>query len=73
METLVNSPAHPDGSGVWTLLQDHLTHAMWQQDETDAAGVTISRFWVVNPPEQLMFDTFDEAEALFERLGDGED
>jgi hypothetical protein len=73
VETPVNSPAHPEGPGVWTLLQDHMTHALWQQDETDHAGATISRFWVVNPPEQLMFDTFDEAEAMFERLGDDVD
>jgi hypothetical protein len=65
--------AHPQGSGVWTLLQEHVTHALWQQNEADAAGGVISRFWVVNPPEQLMFDTFDEAEAMFERIGDFED
>ncbi len=65
--------AHPEGPGVWTLLQDHVTHALWQQDEADAGGRTVSRFWVVNPPETLMFDTFDEAEAMFERLGEFED
>ena len=41
---------------------------MWQQDQTDAGGTAITRFWIVNPPETLMYDTFDEAEALFERL-----
>ena len=60
--------AHPDGPGVWTVLQDHVTHAMWQQDENDEAGGVTSRFWIVNPPEQLMYDTFDEAEAMFESL-----
>ena len=73
MEMPVTDPAHPEGPGVWTLLQDHVNHAMWQQDETDAGGAIISRFWVVNPPEELEFDTFDEAEALFERLGEDED
>lgn len=69
----MTDPAHPEGAGVWTLLQDHVTHAMWQQDETDGAGATTSRFWVVNPPEQLMFDTFDEAESMFEQLSEFED
>ena len=73
MEMLVTDPAHPEGAGVWTLLQDHVSHAMWQQDETDDAGATTSRFWVVNPPEELMFDTFDEAEAMFEQIGEFED
>jgi len=65
--------AHPEGPGVWTLLQDHVTHALWQQDEADTGGRAISRFWVINPPEQMVFDTFDEAEAMFERLGEFED
>ena len=69
----MTDPVHPEGPGAWTLLQDHVTHAMWQQDETDGAGVVVSRFWVINPPEQLMFDTFDEAEAMFEQLNDFED
>jgi hypothetical protein len=73
METPVTDPAPPEGPGVWTLLQDHVTHAMWQQDETDSSGQTLTRFWVVNPPETLTFDTFDEAEAMFERLGDDEE
>lgn len=66
-------PAPPQGPGAWTLLQDHGAHALWQQDEADAGGRTVTRFWIVNPPEQLMFDTFDEAEAMFERLGEFED
>lgn len=59
---------HPRGEGVWTLLQQRRDHAMWQQDETGGAGDVISRFWIVNPPEALMYDTFDEAEAMFEAL-----
>lgn len=43
---------------------------MWQQDLTAADGVATSRFWIVNPPERLMYDTFDEAESLFEQLED---
>jgi hypothetical protein len=73
METPVTDPVQPEGPGDWLLLQDHIGHAMWQQDETDAGGRTISRFWVVSPEEQLMFDTFDEAEALFEQIGDDDD
>ena len=42
---------------------------MWQQDQTEG-GVELSRFWIVNPPEHLVYDTFDEAESLFERLED---
>ena len=61
-------PTHPDEPGVWTLLQQRSDHAMWQQDQEDTAGGTVSRFWIVNPPEQLMYDTFDGAEALFEQL-----
>lgn len=59
---------HPPGEGVWTSLQTRIDHAMWQQDQTDEAGGTVSRFWIVNPPEALMYDTFDEAEAMFEAL-----
>ena len=59
---------HPEGAGVWTRLQARADHVMWQQDETSAAGGQISRFWIVNPPEALMYDTFDEAEAMFEAL-----
>lgn len=64
---------HPEGEGVWTLLQGHIKHVMWQQDETDAAGGVISRFWIVNPPEELVYETFDEAEAMFELLSQDED
>ena len=64
---------HPEGEGVWTLLQGHIRHAMWQQDQTDAAGGVISRFWIVNPPEALVYETFDEAEAMFETLAQDQD
>ena len=66
----MDKPTHPPGPGVWTLLQQRIDRAMWQQDETDAAGRAISRFLIVNPPETLTYDTFDEAEAMFETLGD---
>jgi hypothetical protein len=59
---------HPPGKGVWTSLQQRADHAMWQQDEPAGDGQVISRFWIVNPPETLMYDTFDEAEAMFEAL-----
>lgn len=68
---LMDKPNHPPGPGAWTLLQQRIDRAMWQQDETDAAGGTISRFLIVNAPETLTYDTFDEAEAMFEALGDG--
>ena len=53
---------------LFRLIQERADHAMWQQDRTDPAGVSLTRFWIVNPPEQLMYDTFDEAESLFESL-----
>ncbi|CAN5302128.1 hypothetical protein BH10PSE1_BH10PSE1_13010 [soil metagenome] len=60
---------HPEGAGVWTRLQSRSDHTLWQQDEPDGVGGVVSRFWIVNPPEELMYDTFDEAEAMFEALG----
>lgn len=66
----MQQPKHPPGPGVWTLLQQHVNRVMWQQDETDATGRAISRFLIVNPPETLIYDTFDEAEAMFEAIGD---
>ena len=64
---------HPEGEGVWTVLQNHIDHVMWQQDQADAAGGVITRFWIVNPPEELVYETFDEAEAMFEMLSQNED
>lgn len=61
----MNLPAHPEGPGEWTLLQSRVDRAMWQQDDVDAGGRTLSRFVIVNPPEVLIYDTFDEAEAMF--------
>lgn len=61
----MNLPAHPEGPGEWSLLQSRVDRLMWQQDETDADGRTVSRFVIVNPPEVLTYDTFDEAEAMF--------
>lgn len=61
----MNVPAHPEGPGEWSLLQSRVDRAMWQQDKTDAGGRTVSRFVIVNPPEVLTYDTFDEAEAMF--------
>ena len=66
----MDMPKPPSGPGQWTLLQQRIDRAMWQQDETDATGRTISRFVIVNDPETLTYDTFDEAEALFEALGE---
>jgi hypothetical protein len=57
----------PQREGVWTRLQVMPDRAMWQQDRPLGAKV-ISRFWIVNPPETLVYDTFDEAEAMFEAL-----
>lgn len=58
---------HPKEEGVWTPLQMRPERAMWQQDRPLGRKV-ISRFWIVNPPETLVYDTFDEAEAMFEAL-----
>ena len=59
---------HPEGEGVWTRLQVFDDRVMWQQDLGGDAVPVVSRFWIVNPPEALMYDTFDEAEAMFEAL-----
>ncbi len=61
---------HPDEPGHWTELQRHVDKAMWQQEDADPVGKTDIRFWIVNPPERLMFDTFEEAEAMFEALSE---
>lgn len=66
----MDKPTHPPGSGVWTLLQQRIGRAMWQQDQTDESRRIFSRFHIVNPPETLIYDTFDEAEAMFEALED---
>lgn len=66
----MNRPKPPSGPGQWTLLQQRIDRAMWQQDETDVTGRSISRFIIVNPPEVLTYDTFDEAETIFEALGE---
>ena len=61
-------PVPPPGPGDWTLLQDMFGRQMWQQDETAAPGEAVTRFVLVNPPETLVYDDFDEAEAMFEAL-----
>lgn len=66
----MDKPIHPPGGGAWTLLQQQIDRVMWQQDETDVGGREIRRFLIVNPPETLAYDTFEEAEAMFLALGD---
>ncbi len=63
-------PQPPQGPGQWTLLQQRLDRSMWQQEEADETGRILSRFIIVNRPEVLTYDTFDEAEAMFEALGE---
>ena len=64
----MTAPIPPEGPGQWTRLQDMFGRQMWQQDEIAGPGEIISRFVIVNPPEVLTYDDFDEAQAMFEAL-----
>lgn len=64
----MTAPIPPEGPGQWTLLQEMFGRQMWQQDEVAGPDEILSRFVIVNPPEVLTYDTFDEAEAMFEAL-----
>ncbi|MND94019.1 hypothetical protein D3C80_862220 [compost metagenome] len=64
-------PRPPQDEGDWTLLQSRLDRSFWQWDRRDRPHETIlTRFVIVRPPERLDYDTFDEAESMFEAMGD---
>lgn len=57
----------PEGEGEWTLLQQRADRSFWQQTRS-FEGRSLTAFVIVRPPEQLFYDTFDEAEAMFEAM-----
>ena len=64
-------PKPPKGEGRWTLLQQRSDRCMWQWDRTMNDGHTeVTRFVIINDPARLDFDDFEEAEAIFEKMGD---
>ena len=63
-----SQPEPPKGEGDWTLLQARSDRSFWQQTRTLAPGRSVSWFVIVRPPEQLSYDTFDEAEAMFRAM-----
>jgi len=60
-------PQPPSDAGEWTLLQSRADRNFWQWDRQTPRGV-LSRFVILRDRERLDFDTFDEAEALFEAM-----
>lgn len=64
-------PKPPKGEGRWTLLQQRSDRCMWQWDRSASDGHTeVTRFVIINDPARLDFDDFEEAEAIFEKMGD---
>ena len=63
-------PDPPKGEGDWVLLQTRTDRSFWQQTVKAGEGRSITWFVIVRPPEQLAYDTFDEAEAMFEAMED---
>ncbi len=65
----VQPPRPPADDGEWTLLQSHIDRSFWQWDRQQEDGAPIlSRFVILRPPERLDYDTFDEAESMFEAM-----
>lgn len=60
-------PRRPEGEGEWTLLQQRIDRSFWQQTRS-LGGRSVTAFVIVRPPQQLRYDTFDEAEAMFEAM-----
>ena len=58
---------HPQGEGDWTLLQTRHDRSFWQRS-IPAQGTALVRFVITRPPEVLAYDTFDEAQAMFEAM-----
>jgi hypothetical protein len=60
-------PKPPSEAGTWTLLQSRLDRSFWQWDR-EAGTNLVSQFVILRGPDRYDYDTFDEAEALFEAL-----
>lgn len=58
---------HPQGEGEWTLLQARNDRAFWQRSISSEATALV-QFVIARPPEVLTYDTFDEAQAMFEAM-----
>ena len=58
----------PQGEGEWTLLQTRPDRSFWQQTQTLAPGRYVTWFVIVRTPEQLTYDSFDEAETMFRAM-----
>jgi hypothetical protein len=64
-----HTPQPPADDGDWTLLQSRIDRSFWQWDRRREPSAAItSRFVILRPPERLDYDTFDEAEAMFEAM-----
>lgn len=62
-------PRPPVDAGEWTLLQSRIDRSFWQWDRRpDPDAPVLSRFVILRPPERLDYDTFDEAESMFEAM-----
>lgn len=65
--TPLKPPAGEDGD--WTLLSSRPDRSFWQWDRRRTPDAPVlSRFVILRPPERLDYDTFDEAEAMFEAM-----
>lgn len=61
----------PKGDGTWTLLQQRLERSLWQWDRVGIDGhFGVTRFVILNDPARLDFDDFEEAESVFEKMGE---
>lgn len=67
-----HTPRPPGDPGRWTMLQQRIDRSFWQWDRDLEAGADVlTRFVILRPPERLDYDTFDEAEAMFEAMDEG--
>jgi len=63
-----SQPEPPQGERERTLLQTRSDRSFWQQRRALAPGRSVTWFVIVRPPEQLSYDSFDEAEAMFRAM-----
>lgn len=64
-----DTPRPPRDEGDWTLLQSRIDRSFWQWDRRRAPGApVVSRFVILRAPERLDYDTYDEAESMFEAM-----
>jgi len=63
-----SQPQPPRGEGTWTLLQSRADRSFWQQTRTLTPERSVTWFVISRPPEQLSYDSFDEAEAMFRAM-----